>query len=366
MLNLSKLYTIFAVSFPLLSLYGIGISTVTIADFVLLLLFPFLLLENNWKKLSWGLLLFLLYILFQYSFFAIVYETTLLKTLRYSCYVAFLALFSGTYFLFDYGVRVLKLLSVCATFFLCIQYLFFHFLGIYIPGYLTFLPIMRDDLVAFSNIVGLDGGDMRMRSFFAEPAHYAQYIVCCIALLLWKGKFCYNAFLFLGVFISGASTGLLSCCLLFVIAVIKKWRMKMKPLIWFLFFIAGMLIMYILSSMEFYNTAIMKLSDERAIMGRFGGLATLIAMRYTNVELWFGHGFNPLSEFLSGYLMLFYYLGIVGLSMYLFICLYKLFSVDAFDKKVLLLLFFFLNVGTEVVMGPFLVLYFSFIISKKK
>jgi hypothetical protein len=148
-IGLAKIYTILAVAFPILHVYGIGFSTVSLADLLLLLLYPFLIAKNRWDKVSSTFLFYVLFIcivgFFMHS------QDGIFKVLRYSCYILALALFSKTFFLFEYGSRVFLRLVLFATLFLLFQHLCFNIVGYYVPGYLPGLPKMRKELVEFSN-----------------------------------------------------------------------------------------------------------------------------------------------------------------------------------------------------------------------
>lgn len=362
--RLSKIYTILAVIFPILQLYGIGISTVSIADLLLLLLYPFLIVKNNWRCVNQG---FLFYALFVFSIGLFFHPIDgIFKMLRYFCYVLALALFSNTFFDFKYGSRIFSILALFATVFMLFQYLCFHYLGFYVPGYLPGLPIMRSELIEYTSLIGTDGGDVRVRSIFGEPAHYAQYIVGYIALMVGaKNK---NTlllfFLFLGILVSGSSTGIIAGAFLFVILFSQTGKIRLKAYVWYMLFLAMGLGLYLMTHSSFYNSAIDKLQSERSIAARLSGFEILLSeFNYTNVELLFGHGIGSTNIYLPGYLMLFYYLGLISLLIYIFVNVKIYFSINR-KRKILLLLFAILNIGTEVVMGPFIILYFSFILSK--
>lgn len=364
-MNLSKIYTILAVSFPILQLYGIGLSTVSVADLFLLLLYPFLIARNRWNNVSWPFLFYVFSVCIV-GFF-IHPQESLLKVLRYFCYILSLALFSGTFFIFEYGVRVFSKLVVFSTVFLFFQYFCYSFIGVYVPGYLPGLPIMRSELLEFSSLIGTDGGDERVRSIFGEPAHYAQYVVGYIAIIVTSPKRNMKILflLFLGVLLSGSSTGVIACIFLLIVLLFQIDKIRLKAYVWYFFFLIGGGCLYLISHSAFYERAIEKLSDERSIAGRFSGIDTILSnLNYTNMDFLFGHGIGSINIFLPGYLMLFYYMGLFCLLTYFLANIVIYLKLDK-QKRILLLLFALLNIGTEVVMGPFIVLFFSFILSKK-
>lgn len=364
--NLSKIYTILIVAFPILHVYGTGLSTVSFADLLLLIMYPLLIVRNKWNKVSLSFLLYAFYICIV-GFFLHPNES-IFKTLRYLCYILALALFSDSIFNFEYGKHVLLKLALFATFFLFFQYICFHLLGYYVPGYLPGIPIMRSELVLHASSIGVDGGDLRVRSIFGEPAHYAQYIVGCIALMIGSSQknVKWALFLFLGLLLSGSSTGILAGGFLLMFLFPQVRKIRFKPYVWYLLFLIVGIGLYLISLSSFYKAAIDKLVDNRTFDGRFSGIEILLSrIDYSNADFLFGHGIGSTGIYLPGYLMLFYYLGAMALLIYICINISIFFRVDR-SRKILLLLFALLNIGTEVVMGPFILLFFSFLLSKNR
>lgn len=366
MSNLSKLYTILVVAFPILHLYGIGLSTVSFADLLLLLLYPLLIAKNKWNKVSFSFLLYAFYICI--VGFSLHPHNAIFKVLRYLCYIFALALFSGSFFNFEYGKRLFLKLALFATFFLFFQYICLHLSGFYVPGYLPGVPIMRDELIRHTNNIGMDGGDLRVRSIFGEPAHYAQYIVGCIALMVGckKMNFKWLICLFMGLLLSASSTGILAGGFLLMLSLLQVGKIRFKPYVWYLLFLIAGISLYLISQSSFYGAAVDKLMDDRTFDGRFSGIEVILSnIDYSDTEFLFGHGIGSTGVYLPGYLMLFYYLGAVALLIYICANIRIFFRVDK-SRKILLLLFALLNVGTEVVMGPFILLFFSFILSRNR
>ena len=374
MLNISKLFTWVIILYPVLSIYGIGIASITLADSLLLLLYPFLLFFRiNRRELSYPFFIFLLYICFQYAFLSLTLESSevLLRTLRYSLYI-FTLFWGKTYFSLNYGCRLLGKVARIATYFLVLQFIVFHLFGYYIPGYVSFFPVLRDELLEFTSYVGTDGGDIRMRSFFGEPAHYAQYVLCYLFVLMFdsnkkdKEKFLISC----GIVLSGSTTGICLMILLWFVILYQKYSMRrLCGIIVCLIFILGGLIFFcgqelmILLDNWLGVNPLLKFTSENLIRGRLGSYDVIKGCDFSLFNWIFGHGMETsFPVYLPGFLMLFWYFGLVGLFLYFSINMW-LFVNGGFTTRVGIIVFALLNIGSEAVLGPFVLLYFMFILS---
>ncbi|MDR2409248.1 MAG: hypothetical protein LBE13_14190 [Bacteroidales bacterium] len=196
-----KLFTATVILFPVFSIYGINIGTITIADMMLIIQFPILcndlLLNNLIKKetikniISLPFVIYIVYIIFQLLFVIMIISNisdVTMRTLRYLFYLINICLFFRKYFVFNYGMKLYKFVGIFSVCFIMYQIIVFLLFRKYIPGYIPYLTVLREELVEYSNNVAKNAGYMRPRSIFAEPAHFAQYVVGLIALILFSSK----------------------------------------------------------------------------------------------------------------------------------------------------------------------------------
>lgn len=104
------------------------------------------------------------------------------------------------------------------------------------------------------------------------------------------------------------------------------------------------------------------MGDGKSTSDRFAGYSLLTQSTDLSLIL-FGRGMQTLTgEYLSGYMRLYYYFGIIGLLLFL-ITIFSGYLKHSNAIKILIWLFIILNIGTEVALGPFLLLFASFIIT---
>lgn len=107
------------------------------------------------------------------------------------------------------------------------------------------------------------------------------------------------------------------------------------------------------------------MENGKSSSDRFAGYSLLFEYR-NFFSLLFGNGMKLLEgDYLSGYLRLFYYFGITGVILFFYEILsgYKKHNQVG---KILVWLFIVLNIGTEVALGPFLIIYSSFILTSNE
>ena len=100
-----------------------------------------------------------------------------------------------------------------------------------------------------------------------------------------------------------------------------------------------------------------RISEGRSYQGRFHGYD--VALQLVDNPLW-GIGFvapSDLEVYLAGFARLFVYLGAVGVAVYAFVYLKVLLSTN---KKILFLVFLFLNLGCDTFFGVFFLYYSCF------
>lgn len=198
-MSLNRLFTIFLVLFQLIFLYATPIESISMADAILILIYPFLIFKLIktkklvLSKLNINLLLFLFYVLFQFVVLYILKDIPFLndaalRTGRFVFYLITVICIAPNFFDVKLGVKVLKYISIISTIFLIFQILMVRFVGVYIPGTVPGLQLMRSDLLDFNQNIMNAGYLIRPRSFFSEPAHYATYVLLYLAIGLFAEK----------------------------------------------------------------------------------------------------------------------------------------------------------------------------------
>jgi hypothetical protein len=171
----------------------------------------------------------------------------------------------------------------------------------------------------------------------------------------------------IGVFISISSTGILTIIGIWMVWLIKGKKKNILKYL-FLLMIAIPVIVYFLYTSIFFQAFIGRMQDGFSTRGRFSGYEHVNNMDLLPVEVVFGHGMNKSlknSPNLQGFVVPFWYFGLVGVFLLIYIYLFYIFiNKKTMRQKIFLLVFVVLNAGTDVVVGPFIILYMSFVLTK--
>lgn len=191
-----KITTFFIVLFPILNIYGTFIPSISLGE-LLLALFLFIsrvfrCVENNVNLKKYYI--YIVYMLFSSIILLLFRDWFNLNVFFHSFFsiiLYFLFLFYGVkYFNIDYGIKLLKKVSVLSSIFLIIQFLVFLFFGYKLIGLLPGLPL--SSLADADEFYNHQLSSRRFSSFFDEPSHYAQYVGLGLILILFLVKSEYN------------------------------------------------------------------------------------------------------------------------------------------------------------------------------
>lgn len=194
--NLNNTYTILIILMPILNIYSFGVNNLGIGDLLATILFLLLFISSRGKislnNNKYGYFAFyfvfvsfcLLFLLPEYSlwqFFS--------KCFRFGLYTALIFCFAKNRFNVKFGIKIYIYVSAFAAIYLIIQYFCKTFFSISLPILIPFLNVMFSDLTgeAYSerllNMYSLFG--YRAPGFFMEPAHFCQYVMPSVVVLLF-------------------------------------------------------------------------------------------------------------------------------------------------------------------------------------
>lgn len=363
------------VLFPILSIYGIGVSTINWANIFMLIVFGVIIISPNRldlkKDISYPILFLSFYVLFELVHSIIIDENTteiVLRTFRYLAYLLFLAFFTKKYFSFEYGKRVYCYVAIFAICFIVFQTILLKISGIYISGYIPGAPILNDGVVDFANNLERYANPkeflVRPRSIFEEPAHFSQDVLAVLALVLfsdWKDgkKLKWGFFVTFGLLLSMSNTGFL----VGIIVWLNYFFRNSKKYIYL--FPVVIIVVVAVYYLPITQSIIDRLFDGRSAGGRFNGYSYVFDSELSLSEFLFGHGMintQKLNVYLAGYARLFWYFGVTGILLFasVFIALYK---SGNNQQRELLIIAILLNIGSDAILGPFFFPYYSLIIS---
>lgn len=375
------MYTIAVLLLPILFMYSIGIETITVGDVFLLLALIMLLLfpersngvvRTNNKSIA---ILFLPYILVVSFFYVVSGESTsiLFTSLRYGFYVL-CSFFFFRIIDFDYVITVYKKIVIFCTVLMYIQTICYRLFNIAIPGVLQFLSLTDDSLYDYLYVIN-HHNSRRCMSVFAEPSHYAIYVLPLILVLLYKWKkFAKHPLALLlfvsgGIIISATFTGILGllCCFLIYCAYeFFRTKVNIQRVLLFIGLVFCALFIFRIPFIKSYifNNDIF----SRQSSGRFSGYGYIFALKQNVIQVLFGNGMNDIGKFedlyLAGWPRLYYYYGFLGSI--LSVCYFFSFKKkNALSISVLLLLAVMM-VGTEINVSSFLLPYLLLMVTSNE
>lgn len=127
---------------------------------------------------------------------------------------------------FKYIQKYYRFFAYCSIIFFCIQEIMYYFLGWRLMGLLPFMPVSYSYTTMSDFIAKMSVLDRSM-SFFLEPAHFAQYILGYLALILgensYKGKVFSKECIIVSLvlLLTWSGNAILLTCLLWVIFILK-------------------------------------------------------------------------------------------------------------------------------------------------
>lgn len=271
------------------------------------------------------------------------------------------------YFDYEFGYKFYRNLAIFATFFLIIQYVSVVFLGRYISGFWAPISLINpQEMYAKFGLYSI--ATYRPNSFFAEPAHYATFIIPFFCLNCFEEvkpkSILMTVFLTFGVLLSGSTTGLVVCGGCIVIWLFRFFRKtrnyKYLPVI-----IALVIIAYnIVSEMDSFKFMVYRtFGSNDATNSRLRWFSEDIFPFEGMLDYLFGVGNCDLilQKWLPGWALLFQDYGILGILIYIG-CSVHLFWKSTSKSRIILIVFWVLSIGAEVIVDQHMLYFLAFVV----
>ena len=323
---LKKLFTILLIIFPILYMYQTPILTLTVSDVLLITIIPFLLIDMARRKIKISIYkplgIIVLYIIMQTLIIILLSNDSstnpiIFSILRLLLYYSVLMLFGRTYFDIDLGIKFYRKVAIFVCCFLFLQIIFEQFFNFYIPGTIPGLPI--SEAMTEYNAQKTAGNSARLRSLFAEPAHFATYVSLIFAIdLLNENKINKRILIYtLGLLLSGSSTGIFMVAIIYTVYFFKNIKSFSKRTLInisvIIALIAIILPLYIQTDPFeiFYERTF--LNENSSIDGRFGNYG-LVLKETNTANMLFGRGtFAEIDDYIPALPRIYYYYGLIGI-----------------------------------------------------
>lgn len=357
---------------PIFFMYATPIPGFSVGDGLMILAWGGMLLKLKKVKIQRSLISIIIYtILLTLACLALGKLEKPTTSLRYIVYLMIMLTFPTVACYRAYVFKILNIAGIFAMGILIIQYIFLTFFNIIVPGVLTFLPLMDSALSDYNEGFEIAG---RCMSIFAEPSHYAIYIVLflTIRLLGQKGFSFSSLFILLLVSISiimcSSFTGIICMIAVWALKIFGEMRLSKESVGLLFSFIAAFLVLFYIATMTSAGEYIMN-NDiyEKQSMGRFSGFDYIFEeITSSTYFILFGNGMNDIGElvYLPGWPRLFYYFGFIGSIIYI-LSFFKCAKRGTLSFTILIVIAG-LMIGTEMTFGPFIMPYMLVVMSTKQ
>lgn len=385
-LNLNKVFTTIVLLFPIFSRYSSPIPQVNLSEFVLFLFWIIALCKALKTRRRWvistELLVLVCYIIFQILISLVRFKGAIVLDAVGSCgrlLIMYMSLmFLGkSYFHYEFGVQMLEKAAIVLTIYGLLQTLC-SYAGVYLSTYIPLLPQIDSGAIDAQVLNQVSYGLIyRCRSLLREPAALSIYLALALAIELFYSNRKYRmqkAILFTtGCIISMSSVGMIASAFIWIVYWASTQKKSVKH--WILNILIGfigLLVVFVF----IYRTGLWDLFIERtfarggsaSLLGifdnsRFSSSSMLFDENRTITDVIFGSGLIDLDNYLSGFVRIIYCMGIMGLFCFFISFLQFYYNGDSVNKKILII-YLFLNIGTEILLGQFCLIYLPFIFSK--
>lgn len=363
----SYIFTTIICFCPILLVYGIGISTITLFDalsfisILLIVIVGFFLKKNrlDYSDISIRFYPFILFISICAIIIAFFNKTHAFRTLRYMYYLYIIMFLLKKFFKKDFGMKLISIIALASTVWLFAQFVCAYIFKVYLTGFIPFLKLINPNLSSLGNETLKES--FRPRSFFQEPSFYAIYIIFSSVIVYnsnykkWFKVLALTLF-FAGILIASSTLGIACFLLIFVYYFILKLRHFSKKniiLIITVFCFAVLILVLILALTSYGQNIIRKIFNPVSFWSRFNGYLNLFDFSSFNgyLKIIFGNGMVDRNNYMPGLAGLLFDFGLVGLILFLY-------SFDANKEKLpFCLLFLFVNLGSEIVLGTYFIFF---------
>lgn len=375
-MNKAHIYTFVVIIFPILNRYCSFIPRVSIAEILILFAMIMILCIDRFKlNIQQDIFIICSYLLFSIIITTLegrINADVLWSTLRLVYLYGIIALFGKRYFDGEYAKGLLVKVCLLIGVYGIIQTLFSVF-NIFLPTYFHCFQLLTG-IDTDSVVLEKAGYGMRFRAqaVFNEPAQMCTYLLLGLAIILSNRKL-ETKLLISALVISSAcilsisSTGIIVTLLIWSIYYVSNLKNGKIPKL----LIYGVIIMMIAVGLFFWKFDIYDYFIERTFgtCGQIRGIAQSSRFRglwvLSNVQslgdVLFGKGVGDIEAYLPGIARWYYYFGIIGIGV-LLLSILGLYKKGDSINRYILFLYLVLNLGTEIMLGNFLVLYLPFVV----
>lgn len=370
-------YSIFFPLFPILILYGFDLLPfVTFSDYMLMLFIFTDVIAQRFKLVLCTSFLPLVFYLLLHPLLLLLldvpvadWEDAIGSAWKLALYIFGMSLLAKDIHR-DLAIKSIRGIGFISTIYAFLQFALGTFLHISITPYIPFFPVLREGLLEQQDNWIAYGWTVRPRAWFSEPSTFAIFLLLALLVELFvvgkrgrKKKLCWMYLL--GIVISHSSTGIVGLIILLVAwfcAFPGRFFFKIKKSI-----VLGILLLLPLGFILLVQSGYIDSFIDHTFASGQGITAQShfadISSVFENMpDFWgilFGHGMQNIDAgYLPGWPRTYYCLGLLGVLLY-GLGFALSFKFARHESRIVVLTFIALNLGTEIMLGVFMLLYMS-------
>lgn len=346
---MKKIFTFLIVLLPILGQYKSPIPKMELATFSILCLIPFIMTSEirkvkytkNTKKIRKVFLLFCAYIIVSTVISVSLQNndnfSIVLRSGKFVFLIVFvICMYYENLFDIDYGIKILKNITLIASLYIIVQTICFYVLHMTLPGIIPNLVEQGEyDNLSYGYAKNL--ALFRPTSFFLEPSMFSEYVIVYLVYVLFnengRNTYLQAIIITIGIICSTSGSGYVYCFLAWGMFLYKKFMTNItskKILVIVFITLLGICFAPKLLNISIVNKSIQRGIDGsetggNAFLGRVSSLEFYNELNGIYKIIGMGYG-NPVDgKFMNSLSYVMYCCGVVGiiLLVYLFYSLLK-------------------------------------------
>lgn len=380
----NKLMTLFFALIPILSIYSSRINGFNLAEMILLFLCFFLLLHQfssgklNTSGSNRILGVLALYIVFSNLIIAIpngIEIDLFVRTTRFLFYIYISSFLFTNYLNLDLLTRYISNVALFSTFYISLQYVFYHLFNRVLSGYASFWPLYSGHYAVQDFDYIYSTHLFRPTSIFLEPAGYSQYALVALTLYLMSKREKYMIkdliipiIISIGIILSTSAQGIILSVFVWAIFFYKNFRnMSFYAKTSMTSLLILLLLIFAKSNSSIVSDSISRISfgsSTGAFSARFSSYSYFFeSMNVVERIVGLGFGTAPDGLWLASGAFILIGIGYIGFIIVNFFFLSSLIMSKSYVSKVLTILFWFMFFGTSMFTSYMFIFYIVIIIN---
>ncbi len=371
--KLAVYYSFFVPLMPIFCIYASGIPGVTMGELLLGIFGVLAILQrtamNPRPRIAAILLIMNVYFLITVLMSPSNSIGLFVRIIRFMFYTFCLLYTSRKLFIYRIASKVVITVSLLATVYVAIQYIFYFSLHTILKGQMPFLPIYFTDYLSIDYASIYSRKFFRASAFFLEPAAFSQYVIAGLVIQLFKKDtkkqmtwaLVFTVGLILSTSIQGTILAAAVWCIWLLMKLLSPKNIGDMLLVLMLLFLIP-LVMYLFYNSSFFDQIFSRLSGSySAVDARFGGFSYIAELQSFHKIIGTGFGNTLEHVWMSSASYIWYGTGLIGIIFVAIMFIKQFFNNKESISRILCLIYAVLFLGAFLFNSYMFVFYMSFI-----